>query len=476
MRFPNFVGPSYTSQSMNVDCERTMNFYPEVMESPGAKTNVVLYPTPGFTSFADLSPGPVKALFHMAGRTFAVSGYVFYEISSAGTSTVRGSVAQDANPATISSNGDGGNQLFITSGDVGYCYNLTTNTLTTVLTGGATMGAYLSGYFVCLDAATSTFRISAQFDGTTWDPTQFAQRTLGADPWESMHVMHSEIWLFGEQSSEVWYNSGAFPFPFAPIPGAFFQQGTLSAFSPAELVGTRVWLSHNAQGAGMVLRNNGYAAERISTHAVEYAMQGYATIADAQSFSYQEQGHAFYVLNFPTARATWVFDASTQMWHERGYWNAPLNSYDALRVGSFCHTTNQNLVGDRVTGLVYRMSITTATDVDGLGIRRQRRARAINDDDDWILYGQFQLDMESGLGLNTGQGSAPQAMLRISRDGGHTWGNEYWASAGAIGQFSKRVIWNRLGRARNAAFEVTVSDPIPWRFTQAFLDVRKAMR
>lgn len=476
MKFPNFVGPAYTSQSPNVDCERTVNWYPEITEAPGAKANIVLYPCPGFESFADLSPGPVRALYAINGRTFAVSGYVFYEISTTGVATNRGSVAIDANPATISSNGDGGDQLFITSGDHGYCFDLTSNTLTTVLASGCTVGDFLDGFFLSLDTATATFRISDLLDGTTWDATQYAQRNTGADTWQAMQVVHREIWLLGSQTSDVFYNSGAFPFPFAPIPGAFIQQGTQSTFSLASLNQSLIWLSHNAQGSGMVMRSNGYTADRISTHAIEWAIQRYETIEDAQAFTYQEQGHNFYVLLFPSAKATWVWDMTTNLWHERGYWVSNDNQFDSIRVACHCHPhDNISLVGNRLTGEVYRMSVSIATDVDGLGMRRQRRARGLSQDETWILYGQMQLDMESGLGLATGQGSDPQVMLRISRDGGHTWGNEYWASAGKIGQYSKRVVWNRLGRSRNAAFEVTVTDPIPWRITQAFLTVRKGL-
>lgn len=476
MKFPAFVGPAYTSQSLNADCERLMNWYPELMESPGAKTEAVLYPCPGFTLFSTIGVGPIRALYSINGSTFVVSGYEFYELDNFGVATLRGTVALDTNPATISSNGDGGGQLFITSGDNGYCYDLTTHTLTNPLTSGATMGAFLDGYFLALDATTSTLRISDLLDGTTWDPTQFAQRTAGADNWVSMAVVHREIWLMGEQTSEVWYNAGTYPFPFAPIPGAFLQQGCAAPFALSSLNNVLLWLSRNEQGAGMVQRADGYQPVRLSTHAIEYAIQGYETISDAVSWTYQDQGHAFYVLVFPTANATWVFDAATQLWHERGYWNSTGCTFEALRVTSHCSTTqNTHLVGDRFTGAVYTQSINVATDVDGLGMRRQRRVRGLSSDEDWILYSQLQLDMETGTALQNGQGSNPQAMLRISRDSGHTWGNEYWTSAGAVGQYAKRVIWNRLGRARNAAFEVTVSDPIPWRLMGAFLTVRKGL-
>lgn len=454
-----------------------MNWYVEAMESPNAKSQAVIYPTPGFASFVTLGMGPIRCLYSINGRTFAVSGYTFYEIDTVNrTATAYGSVETDANPAMMTSNGDGGNELFVVSGGHGYIFNLTTLAFTQVLASGANQCAFLDGYFLALDTTNSILRISNLLDGLTWDPTQFAQRTAGADSWQAMAVVHREIWLMGSQTSEVWYNAGTYPFPFEPIPGAFLQQGVAAAFSLAPVNAQLLWLSHNEQGNGMVMRSNGYNAERISTHAIERAIQSYRRVSDAVSFEYQDQGHAFYVLIFPEARATWVYDSVTNLWHERGFWNSNGMQYEALRVMYHCHTgQNTHLVGDRENGNLYTMSVDTATDVDGNGIRRQRRCLLPSFDQDWIRLGQMQVYLESGLGLNSGQGSNPQAMLRISRDAGHTWGNEYWTSAGAIGQYNRRVIWNRLGRYRNGAVEMTVTDPIPWRIVEAVLNEARSL-
>lgn len=66
-------------------------------------------------------------------------------------------------------------------------------------------------------------------------------------------------------------------------------------------------------------------------------------------------------------------------------------------------------------------------------------------------------------------GANPQVMLRISNDGGKTWAAETWRSAGRVGEYLARVDWNRLGCARRRVFEVSCSDPVPFRIVGAYL-------
>lgn len=221
----------------------------------------------------------------------------------------------------------------------------------------------------------------------------------------------------------------------------------------------------------MVMQSSGFQPTRISTHAVEQAICTYAAIADAVAFTYQDDGHIFYVLNFPTAKATWVFDQTTGLWHERGTWDTTLIVFDAWRPQYHATMWTKHLVGDRKTGAIFHMSSLFYKDVNAQGIRRVRRAPHLSSEERRMFYNKLQVDMDVGEGLTTGQGSDPQVMLRVSDDGGRTWGSERWASAGKIGEYKTRVIWFRLGSARDRVFEVSVSDPIPWRLVGAYLDV-----
>lgn len=460
MRLP-IVGPTYRSLSPTASPAECVNWFVETLQDDNATAPAVLYPTPGFTLLYSLDPGPIRAIYESYNnRVFVVSGDVLYEVTT-GVGVVRGPLALNAYPATICGNGAAGGQMFITSGGVGYCYNLATDALTTELASGADMGVYLSNRFIALDRALSLIRISDIDDGTGWDPTQFAQRSLASDAWVSEFVTNSELWLIGSQTSEVWSDQGLFPFPFAPIPGAFLNTGTMAPFSVGEIDGILAWVSQDSQGDGVIVRANGYAPERLSTHPVEFAIQTYTDLSDAVAWTYQENGHGFWVCNFPTGDATWVWDTATGLWHQRGYWDPAVGTYQALRVQSHAHTvTTMHLVGDRSTGQVYAMSMDVATDVDGEGIRRSRTFRGVEDEQQYVFYPWLQIQFQAGVGTATGQGEGPQAMLRFSKDNGRTWGPERWTGIGRIGEFAFRSIWRRIGRARNAVFQLVVSDPV----------------
>jgi hypothetical protein len=470
------IGPAYQSAAYLADAERCINFYPEPTESPQPAARWALLPTPGFSVLVTVAQAPIRGIFSENGLTLFVAGYALYEYhATLQTATQRGTVASDDLPVTFSSNGDAGGQIFITSAGVGYLYVPATTTLSTVLASGATMGDYLDGYFLALDATTSTLQLSNLLDGSTWDPTQVAQRTAGSDRWVAMKVCNRLIYLIGEQTSEVWWDSGAFPFPFAPIQEAFMQQGTAAPWSLAQLVvdgaGSLLWLTANAQGRATVVRTNGYTPSRVSTHAIEGSLEGYSTIADAVGGCYQEAGHAFYLLTCPTAAHTWGYDAGTALWHERLSWNPTKAAWTALRAGSFAASPTMNLCGDRNTGSIYQMATAFTTDVDGALIRRLRQPPRIAFGQKRFTVNALQLVLDVGQGLATGQGSTPQVMLQSSRDGGQTFGPERWVSAGPIGAFSTRARWTRLGSARNRVDRFMMSDPVPWRLVDCEIDV-----
>jgi hypothetical protein len=471
MKFPNFIGGSYRSKSKIADDSVTMNLYPEILESPGAKSPVVLYSTPGFETFATATENPVRGLWFEDDRSLTAIGGVLYEVLEDATLTSRGNVANDNLPATFSTNGDGGAQVFVTAGDVGYVFDLSLNTLTSVLS-DVTFGGFLSSRFLALDAATSTMKISDQLDGTAWDPTQVVQRTIGSDKWISMIVNNREIWLFGSRTSEVWYDAGTSPFPFAPVPGAYIQHGIKAPYSTARLANSVVWFGSNESGAGVVYRSNGYSAERISDHAMEAEVQQYNVTEDAKAWTYEQNGHAFYVLTFPTADKTWVFDTSTNLWHNRDYWDVDTATSKAYRGMWHAFAFGKHLVGDLLLGILYELKEDVYTDVGGAAIRRFRRGPHIAQEQLLITHSFFQLDMEVGVGLSTGQGSDPQVMLRWSNDGGWTWSNEHWQSAGKIGKYKTRVSWHRLGSARDRVYEIAVTDPVPWKFIDAHIELQ----
>lgn len=451
-----FCGPSYTSQSPNADDERCANLYPEQIEGQG-KSQFALYPTPGLKLVVTLPTGlPICGMIQVPGtvggsyRTFAVSGTGFYEIFGSpgigfgftllGTMTtgnpahVPGQVSMAYGAAT------GGLGMLIASGGAAYSFLLATNTFAVAVTGLAQVGkvGYCDGFFLATEAPGNTIAASSPLDPTTWPGASVAQIAVFPDFIADMIVNQRQIWFFGQTASVVYYDSGNSPFPFDVIQGSYIEHGAAQGSGEA-LVGSTAqkldnsifWLGISQLGQGIVWRANGYTPQRISNHAVEFAMQKYAAelrvsgnmgIQDAVAYTYQDQGHAFYVLYFPQANdmrgATWVYDVATGEWHERFFLNPVDGKEYAHRsqCHALCTTSTQeplaHLVGDwEPTGNIYQMQIPTFSDDATTGvtawdfatdfgnpIQRVRRAPYISTEKEWIVHREFQLDMETGIG------------------------------------------------------------------------------
>jgi hypothetical protein len=228
------------------------------------------------------------------------------------------------------------------------------------------------------------------------------------------------------------------------------------------------------------MQTSDFTPDIVSSFAVSTALAGYSTISDAIGDSYSEIGHTFYVLSFPTDQTTWSFDvtpnmslSSPQRWAQRGTWITEKNVYEAWHP---CYSTYQNdelLILDRTSGAIYCLSHAVGTDVEGRVIRRVRRAPGLFQENQVIRVSAFELFLEPGLGTESGQGTDPQVALRVSGDGGKTFGNERLSGAGKIGEYGARTRWLRCGSGRRWMPEVVVTDPIPWKLLGAAVSLQE---
>lgn len=393
-----------------------------------------------------------------SGTVTAVSGGVPTAISIATPGNTYSASTGVATTAQLPSVGVG---LTVTTSIVA------ANTLTQVadeVFQGATTCGFIDGYIVFNQPNTQIFWITNLYS-TVINPLGFASAEGNPDNLLSLLVDHREIWLFGDTSTEVWYDSGNANFPFSFIQGAYISHGIIAPFSAQRLDNTTFWLGNDEFGSGVVWRANGYSPVRVSNFAMEQAIQRYPTITDAVSWTYQQDGHSFYVLNFPSGDATWVYDAATGMWHERAYLGTLAVNDGQLHRGrpnTHSFAFGKHIVGDWETGLLYQLSATVYED-DAREIQRLRRAPFINNEHKRIFFYQFQLDMEVGHGnpnatepvTPPAEPVDPQISLRWSDDGGYTWSNYQSISMGLSGQYRKRVVWRRLGHSRQRVFEVS---------------------
>jgi hypothetical protein len=457
------LGQSYVARSVNAADARMVNLFAEVLSE--GKEAAFLQRAPGLRKLATVGFGPIRGLWAFSnddGTGFVVSGTELYKIDNSYTATKIGNVS-GTGPVSMA---DNGTQLFIACGGPSYIYNKDTNAFGQITDAdfpGALTVAYLDGYFVFNEPNSQKMWVTQLLDGTSIDPLDFASTEGAPDGLLAVSSNFREIWAFGTNSIEVWYDTGASDFPLQRIQGAFNELGLAAAFSVAKVDNGLFWLGRDRRGQGIVYRANGYAGERISTHAVEWQIQQYADLTDAIAYTYQQDGHSFYVLIFPSANTTWVYDLATQAWHERAGWtNGAFTRHRSNCQMAFNH---EIVVGDFENGNIYAFDLDDYSDNGGIQkwMRSWRALGPGKNDLKRTAQHTLQLDIDSGVGLNTGQGSDPQVMLRWSDDGGHTWSNEHWASIGKIGEYYRRVFWRRLGmtlKLRDRVYELSGTDPV----------------
>jgi hypothetical protein len=573
-----FCGPTYQSESVNVDAQRAVNLYPEIVESQQGRSPFALYPRPGLKLAVNL-PGEssVPQLFAQNGRMFA-AGLNLWEIFSNFTAVNRGALNPSmAGPGTVFMAANQ-NQLLVLSNGLLYIMNLTTNAVAPVnmaqFAGNISMIAFIDGFFIATQVNSQIFYTSNLLDGTTWLGVNTEQVSLITDFITGMIVSHRDLWFYGNKSSVVYQNTGAALSPFSPISAGFVEQGNAALDSPVKADNSIFWMGLDALGNLVAWRANAYTPTRVSNHAVENAWAQYTMVSDLVSYSCQFNGHIFWVIYFPTANATWVYDISTGMWHEWSFLD-PILGPIAHRSCCHCFAFNQHFVGDWESGNIYQMS-TAFNDDFGTPIQKLRRAPHVGTELQWTFHRYFQLDVEPGVGpvpplagtaaptlvtladangvlWNVGVtdagllqatlgGTAAQTLfindltgattwqvgvtiaglltttavalqagiqnsfpmvsssgtklwnmqvtfagllqtvangtvtrspfvyLRWSDDAGHTWSNLYALPIGFAGQYRTRVIWRRLGRARSRVYEVSCTDPVPFRIVDAYLD------
>jgi len=330
--------------------------------------------------------------------------------------------------------------------------------------------AFIEGWLIFNQPGSRTFYTNAPVPYTlTFAGLFYALKDSSTDNLVTLFENNREIWLVGERTSEVWYNAGGANFAFSRLPGIGPQMGCSAKHSIARVGTNLAWLAQNEQGQNIVVMTNQYSVDRISNHSVEFAISTYPQVSDAIGDCYEEQGHVMYVLTFPTADTTWVFDVTTSetlrspdAWWQRLSWNAATATYHRHIGNVFVNFANIRMWGDYQTGQIHQQSRSIYTD-NGAPLRAQRRAPHIwaRESRKRIFQSSMQVEFTPGVGLQTGQGSNPQAMIRWSDDGGFSYGNEVDVQIGLVGDTRNRAIVWQCGEARDRVWEVNFSDPVP---------------
>ena len=374
---PQVVGPSGTVYSRNADAERTINWYVEGPDGGAASKNPqgFLNPTPGVVPFANLAAGPVRGIYEINGRCFAVGGNSFEEVFASGNTTVLGTVgAVDTHPVTFASSGTQSNQLALTTAGQLYVLDMTTNVLTHV-TGINFMQPvqtilFFDSTFVALRGGTRQFYYSALLDATSWDALQVEEVSLFADNVQQIARTHETIWLFGSQNSLPYIDTGDADIPFQPVSETIMEHGVYAPWSVASLDNTLFWLESSANGALQVMRLSGYSPQRVSSFSAETFFNRAEGMDQSIGWTYSEAGHSFYVLYAPYMQTSWTYDVATGLWCERSLWRPSFRRHYPYIGRCHAFAFGKHLIGDRQSGTIYRqgLDLTTYTITNGTGL------------------------------------------------------------------------------------------------------------
>jgi hypothetical protein len=448
------VGPSYQLATRQASAQRSVNLYLTAMETP-SKAGVIMRAVPGLVLFSTLS-GAVRGCIEAAGRCFFVSGGSLYELASDGTATVRGTLSTTTGNVGMAW---GTTQLVVTDGAYGYVLTLATNAFAQIADTdwpGSDRVDYLAGFFLLKAPDTQRFYTTAIDDASSIDALDFASAESAPDDLVAHIVVNQRAYLLGETVSEIWYVSGGEDFPLSRSSGETIDVGCIAKWSVCKADAGLMWIGRDLNGSGIVYRASGGPPQRISTVAVEEALQASTGLSEASAYVYQDKGQTFYAINAPGLSATWVYEIATNAWHERCDLDED-GQFTAHRATHHVFAHGYHLVGD-ADGKVYRMDANTYTFNGDARVCERTSPNDAQPLREKRQYSEFVLDCLTGEAA-TGD---PQVELSWSKDGGATFGNPVARSAGALGNRYQRLIWRRLGQSRDRVWKVRFSDNAPF--------------
>jgi len=434
------------------------------MEPDFATGKIVLLPTPGLEQFTLVATGPIRGMEVMGEAIFVVGGTGVYLVNAGGASTFLGNIASGG-PVSMANNGT---QVMIVVPETNQGWIATTSSLTQITDTdfpGATSVTYINGYFVCSTPFSNEFFISELMDGRNWDALDFASKEAAPDYLTAVKRVGQTLWLVGERTSEIWVGATSGDFPFQRSSSGFIEHGTVAPFAIVARESLIFWFGENR----VAYMSDGGLPRRISTHAIEQAWAGYGVVFDARAWSYDMDGHQMFVLTFPWAGETWVYDLTTQQWHEResdGYFGTWRPHCGVMFGGGV-------VGGDSIDGRLYLVRPVSAHET-GVQIQRLATGTTLNSEGYYLRHNRFELDMETGVGLLVGQGVDPQVCLQWSDDRGRTFSNEHWQTLGRLGKYQTRMHWSRLGTSRSRTYRLTMADPVMTSIVAANIDVDRA--
>lgn len=459
------IGTGIKSKSAVITAQNRINCYIEP-ERDQDKTALAVFGTPGLTNVLDRGATLFRGGVTEGDLRYEAQGNAFLSIDNAFAVTDLNAASRLTTVAGRVSAASSGTVLVVADGTNAYNFTIATSAFSQIASAmfaNPRAVTWQDGQFLASfdETGTNKKRCQISADGVTWNALDF--RAVESTPGALIrpYSFNGEVHQFCDSGIEFWGFTGDPTFPFAPIRGATLKTGLAARWSIAEAGDSLFFLGRKAGKAQVQpFELIGHQARSIGTPDLTDAINKYGTKGDATGYAFQIDEHSFYVLSFPAAGKTWMYDAYASeilgmpVWTERQ--SAGARHYSDL---SFT-LVERAYVTDYRSGKIHRIDTDVYTDA-GSAIAFELVTKHFFKDTDRVTVDELEAVFETGVGLNGAvQGSDPMVMISISRDGGRTWGAEQQRSLGKAGEYRKRVVVRKLGTARDFVFKFRITDPV----------------
>jgi hypothetical protein len=457
----------YESDSLPISAQECTNFYPNIAQAP-ALNQETLFGTPGLTQVASASDiSNCRGAHEMNGVPYFVIDGKLYSMSASYVLTDHGQIDGSGR---VSMADNGTQMLVLVPGGNGYIYNHVTDSFAQITdadftaNGNPQQVVYIDGYF-CLTTDSKKFIVSALNDGLSYNALDFGTAESDPDEIVAPVVFKNQLFIGGSQTIEAFQNIGGADFPFQRT-GLFLSKGISSPFSIQSIQDTFVFVGAGANESPAIWALSGNSVAKISTTAIDKELSALTEdqVKDIYSWAYADKGA--YFVGFALPETTLVYDAISKRWHERkSLVNGSLGAY---RVNALIRAYNELWAGDFVDGRIGRVSQDIYTEY-GNNILRTIVTQPFQNNMESFVLPELELTVESGVGNSDAMD--PKVGLERSTDG-KLWSDARYRSIGKTGEYNRRVIWNRNGRAsRFELFRFTMSEPVKPVLIQMTADI-----
>jgi len=439
-----FATSSYERARGDLPSLPVVNMFIE--ESPTEKNGFVLQSRPGLADRGqNMGSSPVRALFRrdlvLGTALFAVSGSALYR-----NGTMLGAI-DGSGPAVMAGYG---NFLFINAGGRLWGYNGTTLTAIAFPDNALVSRILIAGSrLVAIRKDTGQFYWTQPL-GTTIDALDFATAENQPDRLLDMLFINGILLLFGSETVEYWPLGSDANLPFQVLQGQVIQKGIRATGCAVQIGSTFAWVTNENRvclaNEETVISNNGLQ-ERIEKS------------QSVSLWTFVLGGNEYIALRLDSE--TQIYNVQSKRWQE-------MRSYGYDNWVPQCYA--DDVFGSAYDGRTLRWS----DDWQDLGGVMERRISAgmVIDSGGTQISNVVARTNVGQTGFLSGPYADPSIEMRMSRDGGRTFGSWAPRKLGEQGEYRERVQWRACGMASRPSLlmEFRVTDPVDLRVSDILVN------